>query len=581
MVKNRAALDSQATKPSAAHGELSWSLLLGLICLLVLFHGLGSAELFEPDEGRNAEKAREILVLGDWVTPYQNFLPTLDKPMLLYWLIALSFKVFGIAEWSARLPSALSALACLLLVYRFAKIEWGLWEALWSVLVLATSVEFFMLSRIVIFDMSLMLLVTWALLSFYAAQKAPASSSSRLHWLMMYVAMGAATLLKGLVGVILPGMVIFFYLLLSRKWFLLSRMRLATGALVYLAIIAPWYAWVEIRNPGYLRYFFWEEHFVRYLTPHFSRMHQWFYFFGVLAVGFLPWSIILPATAARLWKRRHDALDLFLVVWAVVPFIFFSASHSKLPHYILPIFPALGLLTGRAAALPDADFTANRSRWIFIPMLFPLCFVLYLLTGAARPDWLAVEIRESVVQNAAVIGVYAAVFLLIVAVFAAGYMKRRWKDAGPVFLCTAVSLALFYVLLTQIVAVTSFHRSSKALARQLSSVLKPDDRLVFYNLYAEGLPFYLRIQNPIWLVQSGDKRDVMGSYYIAEKRPAPAPGRGPVLFTFEQFAQQWNKGEQTLRVLVREKNLPQLSATIGAVPTQVLKMGNYVLVSNR
>lgn len=105
------------------------------VCLAVLFVNLGSADFFEPDEGRNAEKAREILVLNDWVTPHENFLPVLDKPMFFYWLIAVSYKIFGITEWSARLPATVFALGCLLLVYGFARQWWGSWEAMWLSLI--------------------------------------------------------------------------------------------------------------------------------------------------------------------------------------------------------------------------------------------------------------------------------------------------------------------------------------------------------------------------------------------------------------------------------------------------------------
>jgi 4-amino-4-deoxy-L-arabinose transferase-like glycosyltransferase len=582
MVTNGAASDSQALKKhSATLGERSWSTLLCLICLIVLFHGLGSAALFEPDEGRNAEKAREILLLGDWVTPHQNFLPTLDKPIFFYWLVARCFKIFGLAEWSARLPSVISAIGCLVLVYRFARKQWGMWEALWSCLVLVTSVEFLVLSRIVIFDMTLTLFIAWALVSFYAAQEAGRSTSGNLHWLTMYAAIGAATLVKGLLGVIIPGMVVFCYLLFSRKWFLLSRMKIVQGVIVFMVIVAPWYVWVEIRNPGYLRYFLWEEHFVRYLTAHFSRTHDWYYFFAVLGAGFLPWSLILPVTVGSLWKRRDDELNVFLVLWVILPFIFFSASHSKLPHYILPTFPALALLTGKAVAMRGDD--AAKSRWAgyFIPLVVPTLFVFYLLIGAARPQLLPSEIRSGVMQKYAVIGVYAAVLFLIFVAFAFGHIKHLWKDVSPAFLCTSVLLALFFVLLTQIIAATSFHRTSKSIAQRLATIIEPEDRVVFYDIYIEGIPFYLGIKKPIWLVQAAEKRDVMGSYYVGEVRPAAAAGYGPVLFTFEEFAREWKKTDKTLRVLVREKNLSLLSANIGAVPAQAMTFDNYVLVSNR
>ena len=582
MFKNGAASDSQASKKQSRFlGERSWSTLLCLVCLIVLFHGLGSAALFEPDEGRNAEKAREILLLGDWVTPHQNFLPTLDKPIFFYWLVALCFKIFGLAEWSARLPSVLSAIGCLFLVHRFARIQWGMWEALWSCLVLVTSVEFLVLSRIVIFDMTLTLFIAWALMSFYAAQKAESSPSRNLHWISMYAAMGAATLVKGLLGVIIPGMVIFFYLLLSRKWLLLARMKLAQGVVIYLAIVAPWYAWVEARNPGYLRYFLWDEHFARFLTSNFGRTRDWYYFFAVAGVGFLPWSLILPVTIRSFWKRLADEANLFLALWIVVPLFFFSASQSKLPHYILPIFPALALLTGRALGMEGHDSAQTAWGRFFLLLIFPAVFVLYLLIGAGWPELLPVEIRPGVIRKVAVIGVYAAALLLIFAVFAFGQSKHLWKDRGAAFLCTAVSLALFFVLLTQIIAATSFHRTAWPLAQELEKVIDPADRIVFYNTYSEGLPFYLGIDKPIWLVQAAEKAAMMGSYYIRERRPKAAAGYGPVFFTFEEFAQQWKKNDRTLRVLVKEKNLPQLSADIGAVPTKVMKFDNYLLVSSR
>ena len=195
----------------AVNPYLTW--LLCLVCVAVLFVNLGSADFFEPDEGRNAEKAREILLLNDWVTPHENFLPVLDKPMFFYWLVALSYKIFGIAEWSARLPSIVFALGCLFLVYHFARQWWGSWAAMWSVLILLTSVEFFLLARIVRSDMTLTFCVTLALCSFYSAIHAENEKAKKLHCLLMYGALGAGTLVKGLIGLVIPGMVFFVYLL--------------------------------------------------------------------------------------------------------------------------------------------------------------------------------------------------------------------------------------------------------------------------------------------------------------------------------------------------------------------------------
>jgi 4-amino-4-deoxy-L-arabinose transferase-like glycosyltransferase len=566
---------------TSGFGERGWAWFLCLVCLVVLFSNIGGGALFEPDEGRNAEKAREILLLDGWVTPYQNFLPTLDKPIPYYWLVAFSFKLFGLSEWSARLPSVLAALGCIFLVYRFARFQWGLREALWSCLILVTSIEFFVLSRVVIFDMTLTFFITLALFSFYVTVQLDHARLAKLYCFLMYAAMGAGTLVKGPVALVIPGIVIFCYLLLSRKWFLLNKMHILLGALVYFAVVAPWYLWVEARNPGYLRYFLWEEHFVRYLTPRFSRTKSWYYFFVVLAVGFVPWSLLIPFTIRNLWKRSFSDAHFFLLLWVILPFAFFSASNSKLPHYILPIYPALAMLTGQTVAV-ELDGASRRRWWIvYLPWIFTLGCILYLLIGAVWPNLLASHISAAVTQKVYLVVLYGIVILLVFAVFAVGDWRKVWRDQGAHYACAAIGLALFWVVIGQIMTVASFHRASKSLAEQSAPLISSEDRLVFYDTYVEGMPYYLRIDKPIWLVQSREKGDVMGSYYVAERHPAPAAGYGQVLFTFEEFAEQWKKNTWPLKVFLKEKNLAKLSREIGTSPKLLMKFNEYLLVTNR
>ena len=138
---------TQLLGPNAIPASTRWlSRLLWTGIVAALCYQLGSADLYEPDEGRNAEKARQILVLNDWITPHENFHAVLDKPIFFYWLIAMAYSLFGVSEWAARLPSALAALGCIALVYRFAQPRWGRWLGLWSALILLTSIEFFVLA---------------------------------------------------------------------------------------------------------------------------------------------------------------------------------------------------------------------------------------------------------------------------------------------------------------------------------------------------------------------------------------------------------------------------------------------------
>ena len=165
-----------------------------MLCAVALFVKLGAPALFDPDEGRNAEKAREILLLHDWITPHENFAVVLDKPIFYYWLVAASYRAFGISESSARLPSALAGLGCVALVFFFARRFFGFWEGLWSSLILVTSLEFYLLARIVIFDMTLTFFTTLSLFSFFYALREE-KSRRRTSWLgLMYVSLGAATL---------------------------------------------------------------------------------------------------------------------------------------------------------------------------------------------------------------------------------------------------------------------------------------------------------------------------------------------------------------------------------------------------
>jgi 4-amino-4-deoxy-L-arabinose transferase-like glycosyltransferase len=271
-----------------------WTLALLIFGLWALFSNLGEAALFEPDEGRNAEIAREILLLDDWVTPHYDFIPRLDKPISYFSLVAISYKVFGVSEWSARLPSALAALGSVFLTYGLARSLYGRWAALWSAMVLLTSIEFFGLGRIVILDMVFTVSLTATFCCFVIGARAVERGKGRMPFLLMYVAMGAATLVKGPIGFLLPGAVIFVHLLFTRRWTLLRNMELPLGAVVFMVTAGPWYVLAELRNPGYLRYFIFQENIVRFVTTRFNRTGPWYFFLLVLGAGFFPWTALLP-----------------------------------------------------------------------------------------------------------------------------------------------------------------------------------------------------------------------------------------------------------------------------------------------
>lgn len=553
---------------------------LSLLCLFVLFHNLGGAAFFEPDEGRNAEVAREILLLKDWVTPHYDFIPYLDKPIFLYWLVASSYRLFGISEWSARLPSALAALGCVLLVYDLARTRLGVWGALWSSLVLLTSTEFFAFSRLVIFDMTLTFFITLSLWAFYRGSYGD-QKARRGFFLLMYAAMGLGTLVKGPIGLILPGMVICVYLLLGRRWSILREINLVPGFMIFMLIVIPWYALAELRNPGYLRYFLFEEHILRYLTPHFHRSQPWYYYFEVMLVGFLPWTVLIPSVVRGLRREPRDDACLFLLSWAVLPFLFFSLSSSKLPGYILPIFPPVSILTG-LVVIRILNDPSERERWVLsIPWLTLILVHFYFVLALFWPGVLPRELQRYSLQISALIRqsfvpmALPFFLLLILATWAS-----LWGEQEHYYFISSAVLFLLFLLNGKIIGPISSLLSSKELVEKSAALIRPEDQIVIYDTNRSSLPFYLNVSRPIWIVWSGRKSSIMGSFYMAEKKPQPAAGYGQVLFTFDEFSMASKESPRRLLIFVEEKGFTRLHKQLNALPKRLLKISEVILVTN-
>ncbi|MBI2533180.1 MAG: hypothetical protein HYW03_13370, partial [Deltaproteobacteria bacterium] len=326
---------------------------------------------------------------------------------------------------------------------------------------------------------------------------------------------------------------------------------------------------------------FWEENVLRFLTPHFQRGEPWYYFIIVLACGFFPWSLLLPSTIKNTWTKSLAKDNLFLILWSVVPFLFFSASNSKLPHYILPIFPALSILTGRYINAISADPGATR-RWVLcLPWLALLLIVTYLIIGVYQPALLHHEIRETVTQMSVLQQTANIALILVSAWFAVSALKGRWQEQRVVYLRHCLGLVILLFCVAQMFAAASQTRSAKTLAERASPFIRPQDQLVLYDAYLNGLPYYLRVERPIWVIWSGRSKIIMQNIYVAQKQPAPAPGFGPVLFTFEEFAKEWKEAKQPLLVFLKQRQLSRLLRQGGDTPRELARVGEFVLVSHR
>ena len=340
-------IDHKFYVKSNESGTLRQLLLLALLFSIPFFIYLGQLPLMDPDEGRYAEIPREMLERGDLITPTLNYVHYFEKPPLLYWVNAVSLKLFGFNEFAARLPSALCGLQTILVTYAVARRLYGKQTALIAAVILGTSAGFVIQSRIILTDMLLTFCLTASLGSFIIAAENDKADCSIFPWYFFYFFSALAVMTKGLIGLVFPAGIILLYLLHTREWVVLREMRLPSGLLLFAITAVPWFVAVSLKNPEFARFFFIHEHFERFTTTVHGRHQPFWFFIPVLAATMLPWSFFIPGAIQRAWQERRSIdgrVGIFLLIWAGLIFLFFSKSNSKLIPYILPIFPPLAIL---------------------------------------------------------------------------------------------------------------------------------------------------------------------------------------------------------------------------------------------
>ncbi|CUA99642.1 glycosyltransferase family 39 protein [Thiomonas bhubaneswarensis] len=347
---------------ASSHADPSRNLTRWLfVGLVILWLGtLGWRDLVPTDEGRYAEIPREMVVSGDWVTPRLDGFKYFEKPPLQYWATAVTYELFGFGEWQARLWTGLTGLLSIVFVGWAGGRLFNRRTGIFAAAVLASMFYWNAMSHINTLDMGTAATMSASLLAFLLAQRPDASRAQTRGWMWAcWAFMALAVLSKGLIGILLPGAALVLYTLIYRDWRLWTRLYIVSGLVVFLAIAAPWFVWVQVRNPEFFDYFFIYQQFTRFLTNELKRPGPWWYFIPILILGVLPWlGSLVPALigGARQPALRGAAFGSaqgrtlhaqgMLVIWAVLIFVFFSISKSKLPSYILPIFPALALLIG-------------------------------------------------------------------------------------------------------------------------------------------------------------------------------------------------------------------------------------------
>jgi 4-amino-4-deoxy-L-arabinose transferase-like glycosyltransferase len=352
---------------------------LGLAAIAALsaflfLYGLGRVPLTSPNEGLYAEVAREMLAGGDRILPHADGVVYFEKPPLAYWLTALSFRTFGENAFAARLPSALAGLATALLLAAAGRrlLPVG-GAALVAAATFATSVGYLVLARQVMFDALLTLWTTLCLLGFWIGTCPRERPRTRRAWLLAaHAAAGLGVLSKGLLGIVLPGLVILAYAIVARDTRRLRAAWSATGLALFLAIAVPWHLAAAARHPRFAWFYFVNEHWLRFLgrrsPPDFHEDPIYAPALAALMLVF-PWTFLVPAALSDLVRRRPDGrrpeLAAFLAAWIVAPVLLFTASRTRTYYYLLPVVPALALAFGtlwRRWTAPEA--APNRRRWL-------------------------------------------------------------------------------------------------------------------------------------------------------------------------------------------------------------------------
>ncbi len=463
---------------------------------LLYFLPLGYRALWDSDEGRYAEIAREMLELRDWITPHLNYVVYFEKPPLMYWLTALSMAVFGQNAFAARFCCAMFGVLTVGLVTVIGRRWKSERVGLLAGAILATSLLFFALTQFLVLDMAL---TFWTTLELLAAsqmfQERLPERVRRYTWLFA-VAGAGGFVTKGPIALFLPFMAITITALFTRSKVAWQKMPWR-GALILGALLAaPWFVLAGLRQPFFWPFFFIHEHFARYLTNVHHRTGPLYYFVPVLLVGFLPWTFFLPRVAWS-WLRhggaqmKRDPAGALYVFWTVFIFVFFSLSHSKLIGYILPLLPALALLL---AAEWDAVWESEpMPRWVagglaglIIVFIAILTFIKGPLQTHSFPD---PSMKLLAVHSGGLALVLAFAVFVLVGVW--GMRKTRYTFVGIV----AVQ-AIFLVSVAVLSRSLDAYFSTRALAQTIAERAQPEDRLAGYGVSYENvlqtLPFYAR-----------------------------------------------------------------------------------------
>ncbi len=526
---------------------------------------LGLRPLGNPDEGRYTEIPREMAATGDFVTPRLNGVKYFEKPPLVYWLSALTFRAFGVNEFTARIWGGLFAVAGVLLTYVAGRVIYGRQTGIWSAVILATTVYYYALSQIILLDMVVSVAMAGSLFTFILAMRELPGKRRRWMFVGFYIFMALATLSKGLIGIAIPGAVIFLWVLLLNRWRTLWPFYPVMGTLVLLAIAGPWHVLAARANPDFLNFYFVHEHWLRFTTQIHERNEPWWFFLPVFIGGLMPWAFFLPSAWHRSfsggWKQRHEHAEAwFFLIWIVFVIAFFSKSQSKLVPYILPVFPAAAVLLARALSTlwngqPARGFKI--STWSFIGTAALLAVAACIVPGPKKQPDLSAALP-------ALRKILGSFMLLGFSIAMLGLRRCQTRLVLAAVLVSSSGFLLVTNIGSRFVDKTSTHK----LAAVLKPMLKPEDRIYSVGAYTQDLPVYLDR-----LISVVDYRGELS--YGIDAEPNLTSKR---FFAREDFTAEWDRPGDAYAVV--RKNTYDAWFSGSRIPHEVIaRTDRFILVS--
>lgn len=485
-------------------------ILLGF-CFLLFILGVGRWDLWNPDEPRYAQVAKEMVDRGDWVLMHVNGNTYEDKPPLFFWLIVLSsFLWQGFTSFSARFPSAFLSTLTVLLTFFLGKKLYGSRTGFLSALILATSFEFAYLSTRANIDATLTFITTASIflfLQWYQHSKVEGEENKDKRSLSIYgfyIGMAFATLAKGPVGFILPLLVSLVYLLFQKDWKAMKRMKLLTGMALFIVIVLSWYLPAVLKGgQNFLNETLLHQTVDRFAKGS-SHIRPIYYYFINFPVDFLPWFLFLPGAVVYGLSKRKEGVPkdfFFLLVWFVSIFLFFSFSKGKRAIYLLPLYPAASLLVGRFwdDYLSGSGRYSVRQIWITLPVyLFIIIFFLMGIFLFVAPTVANFSVEPStpkilkmIVKGAGSGAKYLSyvprwsVIPFIILLVGSGILLSlaqglRYKSLVFILLVATVGMGFFYA--TRVIfPLVNPYKSARFISQEISQTMKTGGKLVMYG----------------------------------------------------------------------------------------------------